>query len=632
MVPVVNGPLEPGCLSLACRASRVQALLAVSRDAVLLVRHADRIVVAVNPVAERLYGVERLGQPGEVRYDDLVTDRHAVQDIFEQHRTHVPLRYHLRADGARFPVEIAIHWFVDMEGVELGCFGVRDLSREEEDSRRLRAAENSYRAIFRAAPFPVLLLDRRGVVSDANEAALALYRHSLATLVGQPVAALLQDERQARRYFRAPHWHDAGQWHRRRDGEPFLADVDVSMLRLSVDVHAMVVLRDVTEERALLARVQASEARWRFALEGHGDALWEWDLVRGVFDVSRTLGEWLGRLPDPHEQVPAYWGERVHAGDRDRLMRALVAHLKGETALIDIEVRLRLHDSDSRWVWLRGRVMERSPAGRALRLIGSVRDVHDQKAQAEALAQWREQVQHAARLTSMTEMAAALAHELNQPLTAIRNFSAATLRRLDKEALRDTTEVRRAVQLIADEAMRAGRIMQHIRGVVRRDRIHCAPVRLDELVERVRHLAELQARRLGATIDLQLDATLPPVRADRVLAEQLLLNLVRNGLEAMHVVGGERRLVIATAVADAGFAEVSVHDCGSGLPTDPAIDIYTPFVTTKDDGLGMGLAICRSIVESHQGHLWAESRPGGGTVFRFTLPLAAPAEEPVPCR
>jgi PAS domain S-box-containing protein len=610
----------------------MQALLAVSRDAVLLVRHADRVIVAANPVAERLYGPERVGPSGAARYDDLVTDRHAVPDIFDQHRTHVPLRYHLRADGARFPVEMSIHWFTDLDGSELGCFGVRDLSREEEDGRRLRAAENSYRAIFRAAPFPVLLLDRRGVVSDANEAALALYRHSLATLVGQPVAALLQDGHQARRYFRAPHWHDAGQWHRRRDGEPFLADVDVSMLRLSVDVHAMVVLRDVTEERALLARVQASEARWRFALEGHGDALWEWDLVRGVFEVSHTLGEWLGRLPEPQEQVPAYWAERVHPGDRERLTRALVAHLKDETALVDVEVRLTLHDGESRWVWLRGRVMARTPAGRAQRMIGSVRDVHDQKIQAEALVQWREQVQHAARLTSMAEMAAALAHELNQPLTAIRNFSAATLRRLDKEALRDTAEVRRAVQLIADEAMRAGRIMQHIRGVVRRDKIHCAPVQLDELVRRVQHLAELQARRLGATIDLRLDPGLPPVLADRVLAEQLLLNLVRNGLEAMHAVEGERRLVIATAAGEAGLAEVSVHDRGSGLPTDPGVDIYTPFVTTKDEGLGMGLAICRSIVESHQGHLWAEPRPDGGTVFRFTLPLAVPAKEPVPCR
>lgn len=609
--------------------ARARALLAISRDAVLIVRHGDHGIVGASPSAERLYGSSQAALR-QLRYDDLVTDRKAVADIFAQHRDHVPLRYHRRADGSRFPVEMAIHWLPEDNGEELGFFRVRDLTHAEEEERRLKAAENSQSAIFREAPFPILLLDRRGVVSEANDAALALYHHSQATLIGQPMSSLLRDERVALRYFREARWQASGQWHRRADGVPFLADVFVSIVRLSSQAHAIVVVHDVTEERALLERVRASEARWRFALEGHGDALWEWDLARGSFHVSREFSERLGQLPQPSEQAATYWSQLVHEGDRTRLYRELIAHIKGETPLIDIEVRLRMGERGDRWVWLRGRVLERNATGRALRLLGSVRDVHDQKQQAEELAHWREQVQHTARVTSMGEMAAALAHELNQPLTSIRNFSAAALRRLDKEALRDPAELRRAVQLIADEAMRAGRIIQHIRSFVRKGPLRAEPVPINELVVNVQRLAEIQARRMGAAIELALATGLPMVKVDRVLGEQLLLNLVRNSLEAMRATEGERWVEISTQQGPPGMVEICVSDNGPGLPAELLADLYTPFVTTKADGLGMGLAICQSIVESHHGHIRAESLPGGGAAFHVTLPFADKlAEKPV---
>lgn len=613
----------------AAESARVEALLAISRDAVLVVRHADHAIVGASPVAERVYGLA-----AEVlrtmRYDDLVTDRSAVDEIFARYREHVPLRYHRRADGSRFPVEMTIHW---LEGDEQGYFRICDLTGVELDERRLRGAEDSYRAIFHAAPFAILLLDRRGMVAAANDAALALYRGSEATLVGRPVARLLQDERLARRYFRSARWQVSGQWHRRCDGELFLADVFVSVVRLPGEAQAVMVVRDITEERALVDRVQASEARWRFALEGHGDALWEWDLARGSFHVSRQLSEQIGSFPPaPPDAGTTYWSALVHPGDRGRLDRDLLAHIKGETALVDTEVRLRLRGGADHWFWLRGRVMERNEAGRALRLLGSVRDVQQQKQQAEELAHWREQVQHTARVTSMGEMAAALAHELNQPLTSIRNFSAAALRRLDHEGLRDLAELRRAVQLIADEAMRAGRIMQHIHNFIRKGQLRTESVSINELITGFQRLADIQARRAEAVIDLDLTVGLPPVRVDRVLVEQLLLNLVRNGLDAMHTTlptpERPRRIEISTALDTAGQVQVSVRDSGIGLPEHLVADLYTPFVSTKPDGLGMGLAICRSIVESHHGRLWAEANPPGGAVFHFTLPVAVSAAIP----
>ena len=614
----------------ASDSTRVAALLALSRDAVLVVRHADHAILDANPVAERIYGLT-LDVLRTMRYDDLVTDRSAVSDLFARHREHVPLRFHRRADGSRFPVEITIQWLdaPDADGHdEQGYFRVHDLTGVELDERRLRAAEDTYRAIFHAAPFPILLLDRRGMVAAANEAALALYHGTQAQVVGHPVARLLQDERVARRYFRAARSQATGHWHRRCDGGLFLADVLVSAVRLPGEVHAVMVVRDITQERALLDRVQASEARWRFALEGHGDALWEWDLVRDRFHVSRQFSEQIGLFPPPPPEADAdagYWSALVHPGDRARLERDLLAHIQGKTPLVDTEIRLCPRAGTEHWFWLRGRVMERNGSGRALRLLGSVRDIQHQKQQAEELAHWREQVQHTARVTSMGEMAAALAHELNQPLTSIRNFSAAALRRIDLKGLRDLAELRRTVQLIADEAMRAGGIMQHIHNFIRKGQLRTEPVSVNALITGFQRLADIQARRAEAVIDLDLMVGLPLVQVDRVLVEQLLLNLVRNGLDAMTGRAGPRRIEIGTALAPGGSVQVSVRDSGTGLPEHLVADLYTPFVSTKPDGLGMGLAICRSIVESHHGKLWAENRPAGGAVFHFTLPAAPPA-------
>lgn len=613
-------PAEPGGPGAAPEADpAVQALLAISRDAVLVVRHADRRILAASGAAERTYGTA-IPALCRLRYDDLVTDRNAVEDIFAQHRNHVPLRYHRRADGSRFPVEMAIHWLPGPQGQEHGWLRITDLTRAEEDERRRRAAEDSYRAIFRSAPFPALLLDRRGLVTDANEAALALYRHSRVSLIGQAMAQLLHDPRAARRYFSQSRWQAQAERHRRGDGSEFVADVFVSNVSLSGEVHAIVVVRDVTDEQALLARLQASEARWRFALEGHGDALWEWDLARNSFHVSRELSEQVA-ADVPEEHGPGYWSGLVHPDDRGRLRRALVSHFKAEAPLIDVEIRLLSRSGSHRWVWLRGRALERSSAGRVLRVLGSVRDVHDQKQQADELAQWREQVQHAARLTTMGEMAGALAHELNQPLTSIRNFSAAALHRLDKQALHDPAEVRRAVQLIADESMRAGRIIRQLRSFMRKGPLRTEAVPPNELVISVQRLAEIRAQRLGAQIELELGTELPPLRADRVLAEQLLLNLVNNSLEAMRSQDGPRRVVIATAPGPAGMVTLSVHDTGPGLPASLVQHLYTPFVTTKAEGLGLGLAICQTIVDSHHGRIRADNHPAGGALIQVSLPI-----------
>ncbi|MCC6657002.1 MAG: PAS domain S-box protein [Rhodocyclaceae bacterium] len=233
---------------------------------------------------------------------------------------------------------------------------------------------------------------------------------------------------------------------------------------------------------------------------------------------------------------------------------------------------------------------------------------------------------HHARLAAMGEMAAALAHELNQPLAAIANFSGVVENGLAAPEP-DLARVREVARTIAEQALRAGDIVWRVREFSRKQPSRREPVDLNALVGDVVRLADIAARSREVAYEYDLAPGLPPAFIDRVQIEQVLLNLIRNGVEAMEDAAGEKRLTIASRLAEGGAAvQLSVRDCGCGLPDRIAVDLFTPFFTTKPEGMGMGLSISRGIVEAHGGRLWAAPNAGAGTTFYLTLPLAAEEE------
>ena len=234
----------------------------------------------------------------------------------------------------------------------------------------------------------------------------------------------------------------------------------------------------------------------------------------------------------------------------------------------------------------------------------------------------QEQMLHHARLAAMGEMAAALAHELNQPLAAIANFSGVVEHQIAAPQT-DLAQVREVVRAIAGQALRAGDIVWRVREFSRKQEARRAPTDLNGLVGDVVRLADIAARSREVAYEYDLAPGLPLVAADRVQIEQVLLNLIRNGVEAMEDVPPERkRLLLASRLAEGGGAvQMTVRDQGSGLPDRIAVDLFTPFFTTKPEGMGMGLSISRGIVEAHGGRLWAASNEDGGASFHFTLPL-----------
>ncbi len=251
---------------------------------------------------------------------------------------------------------------------------------------------------------------------------------------------------------------------------------------------------------------------------------------------------------------------------------------------------------------------------------GFIRDLSERQATEARLQELQSELVHVSRLTAMGEMASALAHELNQPLSAIANFMNGSQRLLAEPSDDNATQVKQALGRAADEAMRAGDIIRRLRDFVSRGESERRIESITKLIEEASALALVGSKDLGIKIRYRYDPLADMVLADRVQIQQVLLNLMRNATEAMRECA-RRELVLSSRLAPDSMAEVAVADSGHGISKDVAAQLFKPFVTTKRDGMGVGLSISRTIIDAHGGHIWCEPNPGGGTVFKFTLPI-----------
>lgn len=264
--------------------------------------------------------------------------------------------------------------------------------------------------------------------------------------------------------------------------------------------------------------------------------------------------------------------------------------------------------------------------GEVTGVLSSGDDVTEQRRIEAKTRQQESELAHFLRLGTMGEMATGLAHELNQPLAAIRNYAQGSMRRVKRGNV-DINELAGALEQVNHQATRAGEIIKRIRGFVQKTTPERTATDINVAINDVTDMVGADVRRLDVALTLQIADELPPVHADLIQIEQVILNLVRNGLDALSDDALEKRqLTIGAELQSDDTMMISIEDSGSGIDPDHIEHLFDPFYTTKSNGLGMGLSISRSIVEAHNGTLWAEAIPNGGTVFRFTLPVAsAPA-------
>jgi two-component system sensor kinase FixL len=249
---------------------------------------------------------------------------------------------------------------------------------------------------------------------------------------------------------------------------------------------------------------------------------------------------------------------------------------------------------------------------------GFVRDLTERQETQKRLHELQVELAHMSRFTAMGEMASTLAHELNQPLTAVATYLNGCRRLLERDAQADMGMLRDGVERAAEQALRAGQIIRRLREFVARGETERRSENLAKLVEEASALALIGARESAVRVSFTFDPECPLVIVDKVQVQQVLLNLIRNAMEAMAETT-RRELLVATACAGCTMVRVSVTDTGSGIAPEILSQLFRPFVSSKAHGMGVGLSVSRTIIEAHGGRLWAEPNPGGGTIFSFTL-------------
>jgi PAS domain S-box-containing protein len=310
--------------------------------------------------------------------------------------------------------------------------------------------------------------------------------------------------------------------------------------------------------------------------------------------------------------------QRVHPEDR-ALVRRTIERASSEGKDFDYEYRLLMPDGSVKHVHVVAHAVRHHED--QLEFIGALMDVTAAKQAGEELHKTQAELAHVTRVTTLGELTASIAHEVNQPLAAVVTNAEACLRWLGREAP-NLDEARRAVEWIVKDGNRAAEVIRHVRALTNKTDTQKAPLDINDVVNEVIPLVQRELLSQRVSLRTELAPALPVVLADRVQLQQVILNLVMNGIEAMEAVTDRpRKLVIRSYRGEADQVSIAVKDSGVGIAAENADRLFGAFVTTKSNGMGMGLSICRSIIQAHGGCIWIEPNLTEGAAFHFTLPL-----------
>ncbi len=382
---------------------------------------------------------------------------------------------------------------------------------------------------------------------------------------------------------------------------------------------------DITERKRREQAFRASEARLASGAELAGLGFYEVADGERVTYLDERVRAIISAPPGGTDDrgALAFWLEHIHPEDRPRILDAHNRLNDGMADQLAVEYRYLHAQRGMIWIDHLAHVLRRNEAGRATHTVGVLRDITEPRRTVTEALELRSKLAHAGRVTLLGQLASALAHELSQPLGAIlRNAEAAEL--MLQETAPDLEELRAIVADILRDDQRAGKVIDRLRSLLKRRTLDLQPVELHGVITEVLSLVGTDAAARQVKCVYSSASGLPPVWGDRVHLQQVLLNLLVNAMDALAgTAPHERRIQITARHADPGMVEVRVCDNGVGIPNDSLGRLLEPFFTTKANGMGMGLAVSKTIVEAHKGRIWAENRPEGGACFCFTLPIAA---------
>ena len=498
------------------------------------------------------------------------------------------------------------------------------------DSNPINVLE-AWGALLAATVDAVMVIDHQGRIDIFNAAAEQLFGYRRGEILGRNVSVLMPEpdhsshDRYMQDYMRTHERHIIGTGReviaKRKDGSVFPVHLSIGQIADADPPRFVGVLHDISVRRAAQDALQNERDLARRYLEIAQVALMVLDANNRVVLINRKGCEILGR--SEAEIVGADWcqlaippaqrqavseqlaGIRCHGGDQ-------APEDYNEYEIIDREGNMRL-------VARRGVCMDEAYSGTGTLLL-SGDDITERRLAEESARRTADRMNEVARLASLGEMAGGIAHEINQPLTAISNYAQASFRMLAQPAT-DMADVREALQEIASQALRAGEIIRRLRNLIRKKETQQEPATLDAVITDVVGFCSGDAKLNEIRITAQVEEQLPELLIDKIQIQQILFNLLRNAMEAVMVNAPGERHVRLNCERDDDTVRLQIMDNGPGVAADFAVRMFTPLQTTKSSGTGLGLAISRSIAEAHQGSLRYIPDTGPGACFELRLPI-----------
>jgi PAS domain S-box-containing protein len=499
--------------------------------------------------------------------------------------------------------------------------------RMAQRTRELGQSEEKYRVVVETASDAVVSIDDKGAIVFANLATATIFGYEPTELTRKPLTLLMPEymrelhENGFQRYLvsgqRHINWQGTELTALRKNGEEF--PIEVSFGEITTDSQRIFTgfIRDISKRRQVEQALRRSEALLTESQRVSSTGSFSWQVATDKI----TWSEQLYHIYELEVGLPVTLDlirTRVHPEDLT-LYEKMVEQV--QNGCKDFEWQYRLLMPDQSIKYLHAVVHRTRDKDGQLEYIAAIQDVTARQRSEEAIDKVRSELARVSRLTTMGELAASIAHEVNQPLTAVTNNASACLRLLANRNL-DPEVLRRVLEEIVGDGTRASAIIARIRAFIMKTPAQKRELDINEVIQEVLALAGHELQKKNVVVECQLSEIPPLVRADRIQLQQVLLNLIMNAIEAMTVVTDRPRMLrMQSQVDKSGDVLVAVRDSGTGL--GPESDgLFTPFFTTKGNGMGMGLAISRSLVEIHNGRLWAAPNSPHGAVFSFTLPAA----------
>jgi len=468
--------------------------------------------------------------------------------------------------------------------------------------------------------------DLNGIIASWNSGAEKLFGYTAAEVIGKPMTILIPPDRideetqilgRIKRREQVIHYKTV---RRRKDG----SEIDVSLTVLPLMdksgevIGASKIARDITERKRAEEKLRRSEACLAEGQRLSHTGSWAWNVHTGDLFWSQEQFRIFGL--DPEKVKPTYEMafEMVHPEDRSTLRRDFEKAVNEQR---DFEANYRITRPDGTIRHMHSLCHPVfNESGALTEYVGTVVDTTERKRAEEEARSAQSELAHVARALTLVELAASIAHEVNQPLGAIVADGQACLRLLARDKP-DFEEVREAVGCMISDAMRARKVIRQIRALMKKNAPEKAPLDINETLQEVIALTAGELGKNQVLLRTELEADLPPVLGDRVELQQVLLNLILNGCEAMNGSGWRpRELLISSRKCETDEVMVSVRDSGVGIDPQTAERLFDAFFTTKEGGLGLGLSISRRIIEAHGGRIWAAPNEDRGATLRFTLP------------